>query len=437
MEWWLALLFIFGGLMVLMASGLPVAFAFLLINIVGISLFWGGQAALVQLTLSIYASLTNFALLPVPMFFLMGEIMFQSGVAFSVIDALDKWLGRVHGRLSLLAVGSGTLLSVLTGVPMASVALMGTVLVPEMEKRGYKKVMTLGPILGSGGLAMLIPPSGIAVLLAALAELSVAKVLIGGIIPGLMLAAFFAVYIIIRCRLQPSLAPSYEVAPPPLRERVGSALKYIVPLGIIVFLVIGVMLLGIATPTEAAATGVLGCFILAAFHKQLNWEVLKKSLLGTMKLTVMVLIIIAGSTAFSQMLAFSGGSKGLVEVATGLPLSPIILIITMQIVLLILGCFMELLSIMMITIPIFFPIILGLGINPLWFGILMLLNMEVGPITPPFGLELFVMKGVVSANTTMGDIYRAAIPFILMDIWVLALMLVFPAIALWLPGIIN
>jgi len=200
-------------------------------------------------------------------------------------------------------------------------------------------------------------------------------------------------------------------------------------------MVIGLMFLGVATPTESAAMGVLGCIILAAFHRKLTWEVMKKSFLSTARLTVMVLIIIAGSVAFSQMLAFSQASKGLVDATMGLVVPPIVLIIGMQIILLVLGCFMDLVSIMMITIPIFFPIIKALGFNPLWFGILMLLNIEMGPITPPFGLELFVMKGVAPPHITMVDIYRAALPFILIDLLVLALMLVFPALPIWLPNL--
>ena len=421
--------------MLFMASGLPVAFAFLLINIVGIFFFWGGEAGLGQLILSIYAAVTNFALLPVPMFFLMGEIMFQSGVATSVINALDKLLGRLPGRLSLLAVGAGTLLSVLTGVPMASVAIMGTVMLPEMERRGYHKSMSIGPILGSGGLAMLIPPSALAVLLAALAGISVSKLLIGGIVPGLLLAVLFAIYILVRCRLQPSMAPTYDVRPIPFREKMKTFVRYILPLGLVVFLVIGVMLLGICTPTEAAATGTVGCFILAGFNKKLNWNVIRKSFMNTARLTVMVFMIVAGSTAFSQMLAFSQASKGLVELVARSSLPPTLLIIGMQFVLFILGCFMDAFSIMMITIPIYFPIITGLGLNPLWFGILMLLNIEVAPITPPFGLELFVMKGVAPSTTTMSDIYRAAIPFVLIDVLVLLAMVFFPQISLWLPGL--
>jgi tripartite ATP-independent transporter DctM subunit len=435
LEWWWALVFIFGSLFLLFASGFPVAFAFLLVNAIGIFFFWGGEAGLLQLILSIYASLANFILVPVPMFFLMGEIMFQSGVATDVINALDKWLGRLPGRLSLLVVVSSTLLSVLTGVPMATVALLGTTLMPEMEKRGYDRRMIIGPIVGSGGLAMLIPPSAIAVLLAGLAEVSVSGVLIGGIMPGLILACLYTLYIMIRCWINPSLAPAYNVSHVPMREKMRNSFTHILPLTFVVFMVIGVMFLGVATPTEAATSGAIASFLLAAYHKKLTWGVIKRSLHGTARLTVMVFMIVAGSTAFCQMLAFSQASKGLVQLVGELQLSPILIVMSMQFILLIMGCMMDLFSIMMITIPIFFPIVKALGLDPLWFSILFLLNMELGPETPPFGLVLFVMKGVAPKDVKMVEIWSATLPFVLIDIFALGLLITFPALSLWLPSL--
>ena len=437
MDWWWALIFIFGSLFILFASGFPVAFSFLLINVVGVFFFWGGEPGLRQLILSIYASLANFILVPVPMFFLMGEIMFQSGVALDVINTLDKWLGRLPGRLSLLTVASSTVLSALTGVPMASVALLGTTLAPEMRKRGYHISMIIGPIVGSGGIAMLIPPSAIAVLLAGIAEISVSGVLIGGIVPGLILALFYSTYIIVRCWLNPSLAPAYDVSHIPTREKVRAFFTYILPLSFVIFMVIGVMFLGVATPTEAATSGALGAVILAACHKKLTWDVIKRSLIGTTRLTVMVFMIVAGSTAFCQMLAFSQATQGIVQLVSGIQLSPILIVMIMQFILLIMGCLMDLLSIMMITIPIFFPIIRALGLDPLWFGILFLLNMEIAPETPPFGMILFVMKGVSPKEVRMVDIWLATYPFTLLDIFALWLMIIFPAISLWLPNLMK
>ncbi|MBW8036677.1 MAG: TRAP transporter large permease subunit, partial [Planctomycetes bacterium] len=209
MEWYLILLLLFGGLIILMMSGMPVAFCFMLVNIIGVFLLWGGGVGLEQLILSLGDSIAIFTLVPVPLFILMGEVMFQSGIAINMIDALNKWLGRIPGRLSLLAVGAGTVFSTMSGASMASVAVLGSTLVPEMEKRGYKKAMSLGPILGSGGLAIMIPPSVLAVLVGAIGRIPIGKILIAIILPGLLMAALYATYIILRCRLQPSLAPSY------------------------------------------------------------------------------------------------------------------------------------------------------------------------------------------------------------------------------------
>jgi len=434
MEWPLLLLIFFGSLVILMATGMPVAFCFLVINIVGVILLWGSETGLDQFIFSVFGSVSKFTFLPVPMFILMGEVMFHSGIAPLMMDTLDKWLGRLPGRLSLLAVGSGTLLSTLTGVSMASVAMLGSVLVPQMEKRGYKKSMTLGPILGSGGLAIMIPPSSLAVILGAIAEISIGKTLIAIIIPGLLMAGLYATYIILRCRLQPEIAPSYQVPPSSLLEKLVASVRYILPVGFIIFLVIGLILLGMATPTEAAATGALGCIIMAAFYGRLNWELLKKSFLGTLQITVMIFMIVVGASMFSQILAFSGATAGITEFAAGLPVVPILIVIMMQFIVVVLGCFMDVVAIMMITLPIFIPVIEFLGYNTVWFAVLMLINTEIAGISPPFGLNLFVIRGVAPKGTTMGDIYRAAIPFCGLSLTAMAIIMAFPQIALWLPG---
>ncbi len=437
MEWQLALALILGSLIVIMASGMPVAFCFMLINLVGVFLLMGGEVGLRQLTLSIWDSVTSFTLLPLPLFILMGEIMFHSGVAPLMMDTLDKLMGRLPGRLGLLAVSGGTVFATLTGTSMGSVAMLGSVLTPEMEKRGYKKPMSLGPILGSGGLAIMIPPSGLAILLGAIAEISIGKILIAIIIPGLIMAVLYAAYIIGRCWLQPSLAPAYEVPRIARLEKFTSVIRYILPLGFVIFMVIGLMLLGIATPSEAGATGVLGCFILAAVYKRLTWEAVKKAIASTVQITVMMFLVLAGAVAFSQVLAFSGASRGLVEYALSLPLAPIIMFIAMQAIVLFLGMFISIVAIMMITLPLFMPVIDTLGFNPVWFAVVFLLNTEMATTSPPFGTNLFVMKGVAPHDTTMGDIYRAALPFLGCDLVAMALLIAFPVVVLWLPNIIS
>ncbi len=313
MSWELLLLLILGGAVVLMLLGMPVAFCFMVVNLIGIFLLWGGANGLEQLTYSIADSVTTFTLMPVPLFILMGELIFLSGIASVLIEVLDKWLGRLPGRLSLLSVGTGTLFSTLTAVSMASVAMLGETLTPEMEKRGYKRSMSIGPILAAGGLAHMIPPSDLGVILGAVGQISIGKILMAIIFPGLLLASLYTAYIIIRCWVQPSVAPAYEVSPTPLSEKVVTTARYVLPTAIIIFLVIGLIFLGIVTPTEAAASGALGAFILTVLYKRLNWEVLKKSIAGTLRITVMVFMILVGSKAFSQILAFSGATTGLVE----------------------------------------------------------------------------------------------------------------------------
>ena len=437
MEWWIIFLVIFFGLLFLFALGVPVAFAFLFVNLVGVYLFWGGTVGVSQLILSIYNSVTSFSLLPVPLFVLMGEVMFHSGIAPRMMDVLDKWLGRIPGRLSLLAVGGGTLFATLTGSAMAGAAMLGSVLVPEMEVRGYKKTMTIGPILGSGGLAIMIPPSALGVLLAGLALFSVGQFLVAIIIPGLLMACLYAGYILVRCIMQPDLAPPYEIRHVPLFEKVVATIRYILPLGSIIFLVVGFIFLGIATPTEAAALGALGCFVLAFLYRGLNWHLTKQSFTATLQVTVMMFMILTGSMAFSQILAFTGSTQGLIQLAVGLPLPPILIVVAMQVVLLILGTFMEPLTIMMVTIPIFMPIIKQLGFDPIWFGTVMLLNMEMATTSPPFGLVLFVMKGVAPPDTRMKDIYMSAIPFLLCDIVAMVVIMAFPGVVLWLPSLMK
>ncbi len=437
MEWWGYLISFFGGLAVLLLMGLPVAFAFLTVNLIGVYVFWGGAIGLGQLILSIDSSVSTFVLVPRPMFILMGTVMFHSGVAYKLIDVLDQWLGRIAGRLAVLAVGAGALFATLTGVAMGSVAMLGSTLAPDMERRGYSKSMSLGPILASGSLAILIPPSALAVILASLGRFSIGKLLIGIVIPGFLLAVVYAAYIVIRCRLQPSLAPAYNIEPTPLGRRLRDTARYVVPPVSVVFLVIGTIFLGVATPTEAAAVGALLCIVMAALYGKLSWGVTKKAVGAATSLSVMVLVILTGSAAFGQLLSFSGVTPAITRLATDTVLDAIVVLILMQLVVIFLGMFIEQTSIVMVTIPIFMPIVGAMGWDPVWFGAIMVLNLEMATISPPFGLSLFVMKGIASPGTTMGDIYRAAIPFVGLNLIVMAAMIAFPGIVLWLPGLMD
>jgi tripartite ATP-independent transporter DctM subunit len=428
---------IFGSLVFLMFTGLPIAFSFFLICSVGMYIYFGGAVGLEQLLIAMYSSLNSFLLLPITLFILMGEVMFHAGVAPLLISVIDKWIGRIPGRLSLLAVAAGTLFSALTGTSLANVAMLGSVLAPQMEKEGYDRSMAIGPILATGGLAQMIPPSNFAVLLGAIAEVSVGKILMAIILPGILMAIIYTAYIILRCTFQPSLAPAADIHHTPFSVKLKDFVCYVLPQGFVIFLVIGVIFLGVATPSEAAATGAAATIIVACFYKRMNWEVVKKSVTGTVSITSMVLIIIAGATAFGQILAFSKATAGMSEFVLGFKVPPIFIIIAMQIVIVIMGCFMDVVAIMMITVPIFLPVVKKLGFDPVWFCVLIMINLEVAIISPPFGMSLFVMKGVSPPGVTMTDIYRAAIPFVFLILLSMAIIMIFPQIALLLPSMMK
>jgi tripartite ATP-independent transporter DctM subunit len=433
-EWYLAFLIMMILLLAFFLSGLPVAFAFIALNFAAIYFWMGGTTGFILVVGSAFQMLNTFILTPIPLFVIMGTIIFHSGAGWLVIDALDPWIGRVPARLSVFAVAAGTVFAAVSGVPMGTTAMLGSVFVPEMRRRGYGKALSLGPILGGGGLAMIIPPSAMAVLLGGLAQASIGDLLIAGVIPGLVLAGLYIIYIFFLAIRHPESAPKYEGKQFSFKERMAS-LRYILPLLGVVFLVTGVIFLGIATPTEAAAAGTLGAFILVALYRKLSWGVFKKTLTSSVQVTVMVMMIIIGSVAFSQVLAYSGCIQGLAGFASGLPLPPILIVIAMQVVIVILGCFMDLISITMITIPIFMPVVNLLGFDPVWFCTIMLINLGAAAFTPPFGMLLFTLKGVVPPDITMIDIIRAAIPYFVMGMVVIGLIMVFPPLALWLPGL--
>ena len=437
MEWYWILAIIFGAFVALMAVGIPIAFAFLIINIVSCYVFWNGPAGITQLVLSISGSVTHFTIVSVPLFVLMGEVMFRSGIATKMMDVLDSLFGRLPGRLALMSVAGGTVFAGLTGSGSAATAMLGKLLVPDMDRRGYDHSMSLGPIMASGGLAIMIPPSALGVLLAALAQFPVGDFLVAIIVPGLLMSIAYTAYIVLRCYFNPNLAPSYAVTTTQsLGVKVKNAVIYIFPLFFIMFVVVGLIFLGIATPTEAAALGALSTYLLAAMYGGLSWKMIRESLLSSMRITVMLLMIITGSTAFSQILAFTGATSGLANLATSAPVEPMVVVIIMQIVLIFLGMFMEPLSIMMLTVPIYFPVIQAFNYDPVWFGAIMLLNMEMATISPPFGFNLFIMRGVAPRGVTMGHIYAASIPFLALDLLVMALLLAYPNLVLWLPTFI-
>ncbi|MBI4284987.1 MAG: TRAP transporter large permease subunit [Chloroflexi bacterium] len=433
MEWWLTLIIIGGLLMAFFFSGMPVAFAFMALNLLGFYIWADGFDSWRLLVINAFSQTAEFGWTAVPAFVLMGEVLFHTGLASLLIDNVGKWVGRIRGSLSLSGVAAGTLFAMMSGSSVSGVAVFGSTLGPEMRRRGYKTEMIYGPILGAGGLAILIPPSIMTVILATLTLQSVGDLLIASIVPGFILAGIYVAYILIRCQLQPHLAPVLAVGRVTWAERARS-LAVMLPLVTIILVVLGLIFFGVATPTEAASLGATAAFVLAAAYRKLTWRGVEKALKSTIMVSTMTFAIIMSSSSFSQLLAYTGVARELGQVAVSLPVSPTIIILIMMVVLIAMGMFIDSLSMVMITIPIFYPIIKALGISPVWFGIFLLVNQEMATISPPFGILLFTLKGVLR-DVTMGQIYRAAVPICLLILFLLALLIIFPQLATWLPSV--
>ncbi|MGI6451256.1 MAG: TRAP transporter large permease [Desulfitobacteriia bacterium] len=435
MEWYMVLLLIFVGLIALMFTGLPIAFSFLGLSSIVMFLLMG-EFGIRQLVLGMYDSLNSFPFTAIPFFMILGEVFYQSGIVTKTLDTLSLFVRRIPGRLSVITLLAGGVFAALSGSVVANVAMFGALMLPEMMRRGYNKSLISGSIMASGALAMVIPPSAIAVLLGGIAQISVGKILIGSILPGVCLVTFYIGYVIISCLRKPSLAPAYEVGQVSTKEMFKAAAVDILPLLFIFLLVMGLIFFGVATPTEAAALGALGAFVLTAFYRKFSLKLVYVSLLNSLKVTAMILMIIAGSAGFSQILALTGASREAVAAILALPVSPMIILWLMLGITILLGFFMEQTAIMMITLPLFMPIVNALGFDNVWFAVLILICLQIGQLTPPVGLALFTMKGVAPPEVTMGDIYRGAIPYVILDIALLALLMLVPAIVTFLPNLL-
>ncbi len=436
MPWWETLGLLFGILTILLLVGLPAGFAFLAINLVGAVIFLGGEAGLMQVVRNGVASITNFSLTPIPFFVLMGEVLFHTGVAMKAIDAFDNLIWRMPGRLSVIAVVAGTVFSAISGSTVATTALLGGLLLPQMLARGYSPRMAMGPIMAIGGVDMLIPPSALTVLLGSLAGISISGLLVAGVVPGILLSVLFLGWIVGRCILDPTLAPTFEHQQVSGWARWRPLVVYVTPLVFIFVVVILSMTAGWATPTESAAVGAAATVLVAAAYRAVTVRALAKSLLGTAAISGVILFIIIGATTFSQILSFSGATNGLVGLVQGAGLSQWVVLLGMMGILLVLGCFVDQVSMMLITLPFFMPLVAHYGWDPLWFGVMFLICMQLGLLTPPFGMLLFTMRSVAPKEIPTSEIFAAVMPYVLFGILMLFLVMLFPGLATWLPSVL-
>jgi len=437
MSWQAAALLLLGGSTVLLFMGIPVAFTFLAVNLIGASLYLGGAVGIEQIVRNSVVAVSNFSLTPIPLFVLMGEILFHTGLALKVIEGIERLISQVPGRLAVVAVVAGTVFSAISGSTIATTAMLGSLMLPVMLSRGYNPVMATGPIMAIGAVDMLIPPSALTVLLGSLSGISISKLLIGGVVPGLILSVAFVGYIVVRVKLNPKLAPAVKV-----EERHGWAkyellVLYVIPLISIFVVVVGAMSGGLATPTESAALGAIATMALAAGYRVLTIRALMTALKGTMIISAMILFIILGATTFSQILSFSGATEGIVSAILGHGLSPGMILAGMLLLLIFLGVFVDQVSMMLITLPVFMPIVQRLDLDLIWFGVLYLICMQLGLLLPPHGLLLMTMRGVAPPQVTMADIFRAVVPYILMSLLLLGLIVMVPAVATWLPTLLG
>ena len=419
------------ALILLLISGLPVAFTLGGLSVLGAIYVWGPKG-LYMLVNTAYAEGTNFILIAIPLFIFMANILRFSDLADDLYDMVYKWMGRVPGGLAAGTVIICAIFAAMAGISSVATVSMGLIALPSMLKRGYKKNIATGCISAGGALGILIPPSIIMIIYGSMAEVSIGKLFIGGIMPGILLTVIFCAYIFVRCLFDPQIGP-------PVGERFSwkdkiRTLKGVVLPALLILLVLGVIYSGAATPTEAAGIGAFGAVICALIHRRLTFANLKEALLSTLSLNAMVLWIVTGAVAFTHVLAYAGVSNLIKDLILGFELSKWWIFLGLQLTFFILGMFLDPAGIIMLTTPIYVPLIRELGFDPVWFGVIFTINMEMAYVTPPFGFNLFIMKAVVPREISITDIYRSIIPFVALQAVCLAIVSIWPDVALWLPS---
>lgn len=431
MESWVMPALFLGSIIIGILIGIPVAFLLGGLAVISAFIFWE-DGGLYAVTIATYGQATNFILLAVPLFILIGSILQYSGLADDLYDTAYKWLGWLPGGLGVATCFVCTAIAAILGTGTAGVAMVGLIALPAMLKHNYSKSMALGPIGGAGVLGQLIPPSLSFIFYGTLSMTSIGHLFMSGVVPGLLIVLFFSIYIVIRCSLNPKLAPA-----PIVSERVSWGDRFVSLRGIVlplalILLILGVIYTGIATPTEAAGVGVVGAVICSLIKRRLNWATIKQITTGAVTLNGMVLWIVMAGVALGAVMIKAGFGVWLTDIFTGFE-SPLTAIIAMQIMFFILGFFLEPTAIVIMLIPLVAPIVEMLGFNLVWFGCLVVINVVIGFITPPFGYGLFVLKQLAPPGTTFGEVSRAEIPYVLIMLMVLVLVFLFPQLALWLP----
>ena len=424
-------------LFALFLSGAPIFLAFLFAILTGVY-FIIGPFGFPMVANSILDTVSITSLASIPLFILMGELLFRSGTMDVLFDSIDKLVGRVKGRQYVLVVVLSAVFGALSGVAMAVAAMLGRAIMPGMVARGYDRNIAAGLIVSGASLAPIIPPSLLAIIVGSIADVSIAKLLIAGVIPGLLLGGIFLIYVFIRIAINPKLAPANSDSEQGdvTSGEMAWALIRILPFAIVIFSVMGFILMGIATPSESAATGVVGALITAAIYQNLSFKMIWNSVMASITVSAMILAIMAMSKMFTQLLAFTGATSELVELVANLGYGPLTMLIIMLAVPFVLCMFIDTIAVILLTIPIYQPVVDAMGFDPVWFWLLFLINITLGAITPPFGYTLFAFKAVVP-DMSISDVYKATWPFVILFLIGIAVIIAVPGIATWLPNLVG
>lgn len=431
----------FASLAVLLVTGLPLTFVLGGLSVVFVLLLWG-SGGVAMLIFPTYGLMKYFILLAVPLFIFMGIILEKSGVADDMFGMVHSWAGGLGGGLAMGTILICAVIAAMVGISGAATVMMGLIAIPAMLKRNYSKSLVTGTVQAGGALGFLIPPSIPFLVYGFIARVSIGRLFLGGVLPGLMLATFYIVYIGVRAKLQPDIAPAL-----PPEERVGwtkrlAATRSLILPFLLIGIVFGCIILGITTISEAAVVGAMGAMGCALVKRTLTWAIVKDALYRTARLTGMVMWIALAAVCFGKIYSGLGASEFVEETLLGMGLGPWGILILMQLSFFILGCFLDDTAILFITCPLYVPIVAGLGFDVVWFGVLYVVNMQMAFLTPPFGYNLFYLRGLTpyikektGVDITMGDLYRSVLPFIALQAFGLAMVMIFPQIAMWLPTI--
>jgi len=431
----------FVGALVFLSMGYPVAFSLgavaIAFGIVGVALGVFDPIFMTAMPQRIFGIMSNFTLLAIPYFIFMGSMLERSGIAERLLETIGILFGRVRGGLALAVVLVGALLAATTGVVAATVVAMGLISLPTMLRYGYNKQLATGVIAASGTLGQIIPPSIVLVVLGDQLGVSVGDLFIGSVIPGLLISGVFAVHVLVVAFLKPDAAPPL---PPEVRNIGGRALglrmiQVMLPPLALILLVLGSIFFGYATPTEAGAVGALGAMVLAAVNRKLSWQSLRQVCDVTLRTTTMVMFILLGSTAFSLVFRGLNGDRFMFDVLSNLPGGQVGFLAVSMLTVFLLGFFIDFFEIAFIVVPLFVPVAQQLNLDLVWYGVVLATNLQTSFLTPPFGFALFYLRGVSPPEITTGDIYRGAVPFVILQLLVLLMVIMFPGLVNFLPSL--